>query len=208
MGKHKVILGDMPELLLRQIIGNSLSLEDVKDIFKYVLEQISKAQVPITMGAATSQYFSHIFQLPRDLYTTALLRNTMQAANTCCAFVGNPHWAPIQNYWEPPPHGVNFTQATTIPKRIENETNEMLIEKQAIIDVLLDTRCWGEKYVTNPFPYIEEDITKIDEKDLKHFKQHFFINLKKYQAFRDKICHPEAYLKLSESGQAYDRLGE
>jgi hypothetical protein len=53
MGKHKVILGDMPEVLLRQIIGNSLSLEDVKDIFKYVLEQISKAKVPITMGAAT-----------------------------------------------------------------------------------------------------------------------------------------------------------
>jgi len=38
MGKHKVILGGMPELLLRQIVGNSLSLEDVKDIFKYVLE--------------------------------------------------------------------------------------------------------------------------------------------------------------------------
>ena len=38
MGKHKVILGDMPELLLRQQIGNSLTLEDVKDIFKYVLE--------------------------------------------------------------------------------------------------------------------------------------------------------------------------
>lgn len=77
MGKHKVILGDMPEVLLRRIIGNSLSLEDVKDIFKYVLEQISKAKVPITMGAATNQYFSHIFQMPRDLYVTALLRNTM-----------------------------------------------------------------------------------------------------------------------------------
>jgi hypothetical protein len=38
MGKHKVILGDMPELLLRLIIGNSLTLEDVKDIFKFVLE--------------------------------------------------------------------------------------------------------------------------------------------------------------------------
>jgi len=69
----------------------------------------------------------------------------------------------------------------------------MLIEKQAIIDVLLDTRVWGEKYVTNPFPYIEEDITKIKAEDLKIYKQHFFINLKKYQAFRDKICHPEAY---------------
>ena len=53
MGKHKVLLGDMPELLLRQIVGNSLSLEDVKDIFKFVLEQISKAKVPLTMGSAT-----------------------------------------------------------------------------------------------------------------------------------------------------------
>ena len=92
---------------------------------------------------------------------TALLRNVMQAANTCCVFVGNPHWVPIQNYWQPPPYGVNYTQACTIPPRIQNETNEMLIEKQAILDVLLDTRAWGEKYVTNPFPYIEEDITKI-----------------------------------------------
>ena len=32
----------------------------------------------------------------------------------------------------------------------------------------------------NPFPYIYENLSKISEKDLKHFKQHFFINLKKY----------------------------
>jgi hypothetical protein len=38
MGKHKVVLGDMPEILLRQILGNSLSLEDLKDVFKFVLE--------------------------------------------------------------------------------------------------------------------------------------------------------------------------
>lgn len=56
----------------------------------------------------------------------------------------------------------------------------MLIEKQAIFDVLLDTRAWGEKYVINPFPYIEKDLTKISEKDLKHYKKEFFINLKKY----------------------------
>ena len=129
MGKHKVILGDMPEILLRQILGNSLSLEDIKDIFKFVLEQISKARVPLTMQSATIQYFSHIFLLPKDLYMTALLRNTMAASNCCTAFVGTPHFSPIQNYWKPPPFGVNYSQATKIPKRIENETNEMLIEK-------------------------------------------------------------------------------
>lgn len=92
---------------------------------------------------------------------TALLRNVMQASNTCLAFVGTPHFRPIQNYWQPPPNGVNFSQATKIPKRLENETDEMLIEKQAILEVLLDTRTWGDKYITNPFPYIEKDITKI-----------------------------------------------
>jgi hypothetical protein len=118
MGKHKVVLGDMPEILCRQILGNSLSLEDFKDVFKYVLEQIGKAKVPITMRTATLQYFSHIFMMPKDLYMTALLRNVMQASNACCVFVGTPHYRPMQNYWQPPPHGVNFTQATTIPKRI------------------------------------------------------------------------------------------
>ena len=56
----------------------------------------------------------------------------------------------------------------------------MLIEKQAILDVLLDTRLWGEKYITNPFPYIEKDITLIKEDDLRHFKRHFYICLRKY----------------------------
>jgi len=95
MGKHKVLLGDMPELLLRQILGNSLTLEDAKDIFKYVLEQIQKAKVPISMQTATLQYFSHIFLLPKDLYMDAMLREVLKAANRVVAFVGTPHFMPM-----------------------------------------------------------------------------------------------------------------
>lgn len=84
----------------------------------------------------------------------------------------------------------------------------MLIEKQAILDVLLDSRLWGEKYVTNPFPYIEQDLTKISEKDLKHFKKHFYVNLKKYQAFRDRIVMPEAYTMIEELDKKYQRIGD
>jgi hypothetical protein len=74
--------------------------------------------------------------------------------------------------------------------------------------VLLDTRVWGEKYITNPFPYIEKDFTKISEQNLKHYKKHFYINLKKYQAFRDKIVHPEAYMMIEELDRTYERIGE
>ena len=83
----------------------------------------------------------------------------------------------------------------------------MLIEKQAIFEVLLDSRLWGEKYVSNPFPYIEEDITKISEEDLKHFKKTFYVNLKKYQAFRDQVVHPETYKKIEGVGEQYERIG-
>jgi hypothetical protein len=51
----------------------------------------------------------------------------------------------------------------------------MLIEKQAILEVLLDSRVWGDKYIMNPFPYIEKDITKISANDLKHYKKTFYI---------------------------------
>jgi len=64
--------------------------------------------------------------------------------------------------------------------------------------VLLDTRVWGQKYITNPFCYIEKDITLIKDDELKHFKKHFYINLRKYQAFRDQCVKPEAYLPIEE----------
>ena len=84
----------------------------------------------------------------------------------------------------------------------------MLIEKQALMEVLLDSRVWGDKYVTNPFPYLERDLTKISEADLKHFKKTFYINLKKYQAFRDRVCSPEAYTPISELNRKFEALSE
>lgn len=72
------------------------------------------------MANVTYQLFSHVFLQPRDLYITAMLKKVMMAANSVVAFVGSPHFFPVQEYWKPPPYGVNFTQATKIPKRIVN----------------------------------------------------------------------------------------
>ena len=203
MGKQKVVLGDMPELLLRQILGNTLTINEVKDIFKMVLSKIenlasnntfnldgnelytNEKEKNFILPRVTNDLFSHIFQAPRDLYITAMLKNVARTAFSTVAFVGTPHFYPIQKYWIPPPSGINFTQATSIPERISNETNEDLIEKQAIFEVLLNTRLWAEKYIFNPFPYINQDFTKIN--NLDELKKTFFLNLKKYEMFRDKI---------------------
>lgn len=208
MGKQKVLLGDMPELLLRRIIGNTISIWEARDIFKSVLKQIKDSEGELNIRDASLMFYSHIFLAPKDLYMTAMLKDVLKACYSVLAFVGHPHLVPIQKYWTPPPQGVNYKLATTIPKRILNETDEDLIEKQAIFDVMLETRIWADKYITNPFPYIEEDITKIPQGDLEQFKKTFYINLKKYEAFKDKIIENAKNRKLEskEKSRKIERL--
>lgn len=200
MGKQKILLGDMPEILLRQILGNTISLLEARDIFKSVLKYIKDSEGQLDIQTATYLMYSHVFLAPKDIYMAAMLKNILKACYSVLAFVGSPHYVPIQKYWIPPPEGINFTTATTIPKRIMNETDEDLIEKQAIFEVMLNTRVWADKYITNPFPYIEADITMIEQTDLEHFKKTFFVNLKKYEAFRDKIMENCEKKRLAKEG--------
>lgn len=93
---------------------------------------------------------------------TAILKEAFQAAMQMIAFVGIEHWRPIQQYWVGPPHGINITEATRIPEGFPGETTEDLIEKQALLDVMLETRVWSRNYLSNPFPYLFEDITKVE----------------------------------------------
>ncbi len=72
--------------------------------------------------------------------------------------VGLHHLNPIKSYWVPPPNGINLTEATRIPERGFEETDEHLIEKHALLDSLLEERPWGEKFIHNPFPYLTESI--------------------------------------------------
>jgi hypothetical protein len=200
MGRQKVMLGDMPEVLLRMILGNTILIEEARDIFKAVLTQIEKIQGKLSIRDVTLLFFSHIFLAPKDLYMTAVLKNVLRTCFSVLIFVGSPHYVPIQKYWIPPPEGINYTQATTVPKRILNETDEHLIEKQAIFDVLLETRIWSEKYIVNPFPYIERDLKKMDKDAFDSYKKTFYVNLRKYETFKDKM-----YEKFGEVRRITDK---
>jgi hypothetical protein len=114
----------------------------------------------------------------------------------------------MQKYWVPPVEGTNFRAACTIPKRILNERDEDLIEKQAIFEVMLNTRLWSDKYITNPFPYIEPDISQIQEDDLNIFKKTFFINHKKYEAYRDKIIESTKIRKVENNSVEVTKLSD
>ena len=68
---------------------------------------------------------------------TAMLKEAFQAAMQVVSLVNIEHWRPIQQYWVGPPHGINMSEATRIPDGFPGETSEDLIEKQALLDVML-----------------------------------------------------------------------
>lgn len=195
MGKSRVVLGDMPEPLLRMQLGNTIPIQVVREIYDFITSQAAEhyskhPDLPVTMEELTLQYFPHIFQMPRDLYVTALLKEVFPSAMQTAAFVGAAHYVPTQRYWVGPPAGVNYTQATQIPPKIIAETEEDLIEKQALFDLLLDTKVWGQKYLTNPFPYLCESVTDIPESHFKYYKGYFSKMHRKYTALREtKLQH-------------------
>jgi len=61
MGKHKVMLGDMPENLLRLILGNHVNIEEMRDLFKYVLTSMKNLKEPISIKEASINFLPHIF---------------------------------------------------------------------------------------------------------------------------------------------------
>lgn len=137
MGRHKVMLGGMPDTLYKMILGKALSIHELRDIFRTVIQKNNELTTPFPISKAAENFMPHIFLLPKDLYMTALLKESFQAATQIVSTVGIEHYRPIQEYWIGPPHGINLTEATRIPEGFAGETTEDLIEKQAILDVLL-----------------------------------------------------------------------
>ena len=61
MGKQKVMLGDMPENLLRLIVGNHVNIEEMRDLFKFVLTSMKGLKEPISIKEASVNFFPYIF---------------------------------------------------------------------------------------------------------------------------------------------------
>jgi hypothetical protein len=52
MARHKVMLGGMPETLFKMILGKSLSIHELRDIFRIVLLKNKELTTPFTTKAA------------------------------------------------------------------------------------------------------------------------------------------------------------
>jgi len=52
------------------------------------------------------------------------------------------------------------------------------------MDSMLEKKAWGKGYVTNPFSYLNEDITSFSDRDLTALKECFLFHYRKYEKFK------------------------
>mmetsp|Transcript_27584 Transcript_27584/g.49737 ORF Transcript_27584/g.49737 Transcript_27584/m.49737 type:complete len:414 (+) Transcript_27584:32-1273(+) len=184
--KETIVLGDMPEQLLRMKLANTLTLQDLYEIRDRSIEELNRHYSAnpthmVSLREVVLRHYSHLISAPRDLYITSILKEACKNTEGIVAFVGAPHFYPILRLWR---EYTPFHEATKVPPKMQSDTPEILIEKHAILDFLLETEAWNEYYTVNPFPYIGQ----IDEikKQMTYFKAYFLKMYKRHVSYADE----------------------
>lgn len=60
---------------------------------------------------------------------------------------------------------------------------------------MLETTIWAEPYLSNPFPYLVKDITKVSKDELAGMKKTFFDYYTKYSSFKLQLQKELSHFK-------------
>lgn len=184
------ILVDIPEPLLRQNIGNSFSIGDIKMIYNSVISSLRERNMTetkryITGNELTHEMFSDIFQKQRDLFTMSFLK-LLGDNHNITAVVSAPTFVAMQSYWDEVLHFSDYNKVLT---RSFAESEESILEKQAILDVLMNSKCWNQKYMTNRFCYIDK-LANISDERKRKMQEVFLKYYKEYNREMEKLMEP------------------
>ena len=187
--EHPVLI-DIPEQLLRINVANSLKLTELRDMYQAIISGLKEYYAHeyddyISGYEITYELYPDIFQIQRDLFTISFLQH-LARENNILAVISAPTFVAIQQYWNQPFTFNNYNKC--IP--MMNEDNEdQLIEKHAILDCIMNTQTWNDKYLKNRFVYIDKS-ENIDIERKKKLKGKFFNYYQKYNVEMSKIMDP------------------
>ena len=76
-------------------IGNSVTLEELKDFFRFILNKMEQIDEKISIKEASLRLIPHILQSPKDFYKTAMMKEAFQCSINMVSYVEMPHYIPI-----------------------------------------------------------------------------------------------------------------
>jgi len=188
--ENQVVLGGMPKIFKRLVLGNSFTLENLQALFKNccLALQKYKAEKPnISISDVAMLLYPEVFQATEVIYMTVFLKEMARfSKGDFKAIVGIDFVDPIADTWNNEQiEGIRFEDIIGMPQRVESDTVDSLIEKQVILDVLLEEPVWQLPYLKNQFPYLNEeentDATVVD------IRKKFYVLHRKYTDIKEKM---------------------
>ncbi len=75
-----------------------------------------------------------------------------------------------------------------------------------MLDVLFGTRLWSQDFVSNPFVYVIDDVTRITPQDKASMKRCFADNYKKYQQETQLLSEPRKVIEGKADPASINKL--
>lgn len=138
-----MVLGDMPESLYRMTIGAGFKLSHIKKVFAHLLEVGRGVKKSDQLKWVNLKYLAYkeipdIFIHARDPYLASYLLNA-SLDSPVLAYIGKPHLASVASLLSDLSERPSFNIQSFIGVPGDKEPPEHQVEKQAILEVILET---------------------------------------------------------------------
>ncbi|KAL4495523.1 hypothetical protein ABPG72_020264 [Tetrahymena utriculariae] len=191
MSGKQIYLGQVPKIYQRLYMANSIDLEYLKQMFKEVLKFSQNYKIKSTseFGKISPMIFSHIYSFINDYYMYYILQQilaTKECQTGATVLIKSHQVDPLKtlllHYGEKGfKKNEEIIDFMSIPEN-DQDNDEILLEKHAILDVIFSDLLWEKSYIRNPFPYLQEDYQKLGVKDRQQISQAYSVNVRKYQS--------------------------
>jgi len=196
--KVEIILGDIPEIVYRQNIANSLTLLQLQNIFTECSRELAyhpdlKPQTPYTVACLL---YPEIFLKPIDSYMSTLFEYMIHKGyNNIFGLVGHSQSESLKEYLDKRKVSnlEKELQVLPVPQSIIRDVQgEGILEKHALLDVMFHGREILDKIENINFKTTYEIIKKysdprhINSSKIDEFRVLHYQFLVKYQSFCDQ----------------------
>lgn len=186
---EQIYLSFIPSLYHRLLIGNILSLSQLRESFKLILTTCKNTNAKEHFSIVSEMVLSPSLQLTSDIYLRFLLEAIRKENNNkeIHLFQLANSYETFKKYYQISKQEEHEWENTfDMPPNVDGENDNILIEKHALLDLLFETKIWELPYVRNPFPYISEKYEQLKEEEQKNLQKIFYVNYNKYESMKNK----------------------
>eukprot|EP00826_Nyctotherus_ovalis_P010436 TRINITY_DN12749_c0_g1_i8.p1 TRINITY_DN12749_c0_g1~~TRINITY_DN12749_c0_g1_i8.p1 ORF type:complete len:298 (+),score=86.13 TRINITY_DN12749_c0_g1_i8:369-1262(+) len=177
-----VYLVQMPEVLLRMVAAVEFRLEQLKGMLEIGLKYYKKDK-SIPLGELISRKYPEVHYKLKSIYMNALIRDLTYAhKERFLIIMEHPYVQSLRKELNEPLQSklAKYKDLLMLPMKNEEEPNEELVEKHAMLDAIYGTKLWKEQYIDHALIFLDYNKKAFTDKEYNEYKRAYAQHYKNY----------------------------